>query len=244
MKIISRENPVPLYYQLKELIQEMIENDIYKPGEIIPPERELCKKYGISRMTARRAVMALVNEGVLFREQGKGTFVSKPKKKHNIFQLKGFTEQMEEKGLKTSTKELLFEIKKATKKIKNALELTDDDDKVIEIKRLRILENEPFLIETVYIPLNLCPDLTLDMLANKSLYQLFKDKYNFVLDYAKQAIEPIKVNEYESELLNLDNEAIELLFTGITYLDSGKPIEYVKAIYRSDKYKYEVVLKA
>lgn len=243
MKTVSRQNPLPLYYQLKELIQEMIDNDIYKSGDSIPPERELCESYNVSRMTARRAVMALVNEGVLYREQGKGTFVSEPKEEHNIFQLKGFTDQMEEKGLKTNTKELSFEIKNPTNKIRKALEIKDDD-KIIEIKRLRMVEEEPFLIETVHIPLNMCPDLSKEMISNQSLYQLFRDKYKFVMSHAKQTIEPIKVNEYESELLNVDDQSMELLFTGITYLDSGKPIEFVRAIYRSDKYKYEVILKA
>ncbi|WDV45884.1 GntR family transcriptional regulator [Clostridiaceae bacterium M8S5] len=243
MKTVSRQNPLPLYYQLKELLNEMIDNDLYKPGDNIPPERELCQMYNVSRMTARRAVMALVNEGVLYREQGKGTFVSEPKKRHNIFQLKGFTEQMEEKGLKTNTKELSFKIVDTTNKIKKALEIKDDE-KVFEIKRLRMVEGEPFLIETVYIPFNLCSDLTEEMLLNKSLYQIFKERYDFVFSHAKQTIEPIKVNEYESELLNIDEESMQLLFTGITYLEAGRPIEYVRAIYRSDRYKYEVTLKA
>ncbi|RKD21584.1 GntR family transcriptional regulator [Caminicella sporogenes DSM 14501] len=243
MRKVSKNNPLPLYYQLKEIIQEMIENEELKPGDPVPPERELCEIHGVSRMTARKAIMDLVNEGLLYREQGKGTFVSAPKIKQQLSQLKGFTEDMEEKGLKTDTKLLSFEIKKATKKIREHLNLTQEDSLIIEIKRLRKIENEPIAVETAWIPLNMCPDFTRETLEGNSLYSIIRKKYNYNLDYAKQTIEPIKINEYESSLLNVKPESLALLFRRKTYLDDGRVIEYTKAIYRSDKYKYEVILR-
>ncbi len=244
LRKVSKQNPLPLYYQLKEIIQEMIENEELKPGDPVPPERELCEIHGISRMTARKAIMALVNEGILYREQGKGTFVSEPKIKQQLSQLRGFTEEMAEKGLKTDTQILSFKIKEATKKIRSHLNMDEKNNKVIEIRRLRIVEDEPFAIEIVWIPFNMCPDLQKDMLEGKSLYKIFKEKYGYTLDYAKQTIEPIMLNEYESDLLNLDIKSLALLFRRKTYLDDGRVIEYTKAIYRSDKYKYEVLLKS
>ncbi|MGV8146057.1 MAG: GntR family transcriptional regulator [Alkaliphilus sp.] len=243
-KQISKQNPVPLYYQLKEIIQEMIENEKLNPGDLVYPERELCEIYGISRMTARKAIMALVNEGVLYREQGRGTFVSEPKIKHQLSQLKGFTEEMSEKGLKTNTRILSFEVKEATKKTKKHLYMDETNNKVIEIRRLRIVEDVPFAIEIVWIPSDMCFDLQEDKLEGKSLYKIFEEQYGYTLDYAKQTIEPIVLNEYESDLLNLETKSLALLFRRKTYLDDGRVVEYTKAIYRSDKYKYEVLLKA
>lgn len=243
MKKVSKQSPLPLYYQLKEIIQEMIENGEYKPGDPIPPERELCEIHSISRMTVNKAIMALVNEGVLYREQGKGTFVAQPKINHQLNRLKGFTEEMREKGLNTETEILSYEIKKATKENRINLNLDETQEMVIEIKRLRKVEKEPFSIETVWIPSDLCPDMNREMIENNSLYELLRKRYGYKLEYAKQTIEPINLDDYDSKLLNVDNNRLALLFRRTTFTDKGKPIEHTKAIYRGDKYKFEIVLR-
>ncbi|MGF7058912.1 GntR family transcriptional regulator [Brassicibacter mesophilus] len=242
MKKVSKQSALPLYYQLKEILVEMIENEELKPGDPILPELELCKLHDISRMTARKAIMALVNEGLLYREQGKGTFVSNPKEKQQISKLKGFSEEMEEKGLKTSTKLLSFKIKKATKKIKAHLQLTDDNDLIIEIRRLMIIEDEPFSLETVCIPHYMCPDMVKETIEGNSLYKLLSKNYSYVMDYAKQSIEPTILDEYEGSMLMIPKDTMALLFRRKTYLVDGRVIEYTKSIYRSDKYKYEIIL--
>jgi len=244
LRRVLKDNPLPLYYQLKEILMELIENEILKPGDLIPSERELSELHGMSRMTARKAIMDLVIEGVLYREQGKGTFVSKPKIKQQLSQLKGFTEQMKEKGLKTETKILSFLIKRATMKICEYLNLPKEDRMIFEIRRIRYVEDEPFSIETVWLPFNMCSDLSKESLEGDSLYRLFKEKYGYNLDYARQSIEPTSLNEYESSLLKLEPKTLALLFRRMTFLDDGRVIEYTKAIYRSDKYKYEVILKS
>jgi GntR family transcriptional regulator len=243
MRKVSKENPLPLHYQLKEIIQEMIENEELLPGQAIPPEREICEFQGVSRMTVNKAILTLVNEGVLYREQGRGTFVSKAKVKQALEHLKGFTEEMSEKGLKADSKILSFSIKEATKKNRELLEMKDDDKLVIEINRLRLLNDEPYSLETVWIPHSLCPDLTKELIDGSSLYKIFKEKYKYSLEKAKQTVEPIILNEYQSELLNLNENSLALLFKRTTYLSDNTPIEHTREIYRSDKYKYEIILK-
>lgn len=242
MRKVSKNNPLPLYYQIKEILKEMIENEELMPGTAIPPEREICEFQGVSRMTVNKALIELVNEGLLYREQGKGTFVAYPKEKQQLSQLMSFTEEMEKKGVKTSTKVLSFQLKDATKQIKSTLALPDKETKVFEIKRLRLSQDEPVAIETVWIPHYMFKDMTFEMIDGKSLYNIFKNKYGYTLEIAKQTIEPIMLNEYESELLNQPNNALALLFKRSTYIPNGTPIEYTNAIYRSDKYKYEVIL--
>ena len=243
MRKISKDNPVPIYYQIKEILLEMIENEELKCGDTIPTEREICEFQSVSRMTVNKAVLELVNQGILYREQGKGTFVSKPKEKKELKYLKSFTEEMREKGLDSNVKILSFEVKQATKQVKTMLDMTEEDNKVIEIKRLRISDNEPVAIETAYIPRNLCPDMTKKMIEGKSLYDIFRDKYKYYPNRAKQTIEPIMLNEYERTLLNQPSTSLALLFKRNTYTKDGIHIEYTNAIYRSDKYKYEVTLE-
>lgn len=242
MKKVSKDSPLPMHYQIKQIIQEMIENEELKPGDIIPPERELCEIQGVSRMTINKAIMSLVNEGILYREQGKGTFVSKPKESQDLSRLKGFTEEMQEKGIRTSTKILSFSVKKATKQSRAILNILEEEAYVIEINRLRFCDNEPYSIETAWLPQRLFKDMKRETIEGKSLYQVFKEQYNYYPHKAKQTIEPIMLNEYESDLLGLKSDSLALMFSRTTYTKDNIPIEHTRAIYRSDKYKYEVIL--
>jgi len=243
MQKVSKISPLPLYYQIKNIIREMIENEEIKPGEMLPAERELCEIQGVSRMTVNKAIMDLVNEGIVYREQGKGTFVAVPKEKHEISKLKGFTEEMESKGLKSSTHILSFIVKPATKQLKIVLNLQANESSVIEIIRLRITNEEPLAIETAWIPNNIFKGLTEDVIEGKSLYSIFREKYGVDLAMAKQTIEPIILNEYEANLLKQKENSVALMFKRTTYLKDGSPIEHTNAIYRSDRYKYEIILK-
>lgn len=243
MRKVLKDNPAPLYYQIKQILLETIENGELKPGELVPTEKALCELHGVSKITVNKAIMELVNEGVLYREKGKGTFVSKPKEKHQLNQLKGFTEEMKEKGLNTDVKILSFHTREATKQIKLALNMKDTDNKIIEITRLRISDNSPVAIETAWIPYNLFPDMTREMIEGKSLYSIFREKYGYYPKRAKQTVEPIMLNDYESMLLGRPSSSLALMFQRNTYIEDSTPIEYTKAIYRSDKYKYEVILE-
>ncbi|MBU3100226.1 MULTISPECIES: GntR family transcriptional regulator [Clostridium] len=243
LKKVSKDNPIPLHYQIKEILQEMIENEVLKPGDSIPTERELCKVQGVSRMTVNKAIMSLVNEGLIYRQQGKGTFVSIAKVNREISLLKGFSEQMQDNGVISKTKILSFEIIDATKQCMLELKMPIDENKIIEIKRLRFGDQQPVAIETAWLPYCLFDGMTRDMVEGKSLFSIFREKYGYYPYEAKQIIEPIMLNEYDSELLNQDKYALALTFRRTTYLENGTPIEYTKAIYRSDKYKYQVTLK-
>src|SRR6516225_11268955 len=106
MSAIYRNSPLPRYYQLKEIMRERVQSNEWKPGEHIPSERELSETYGISRMTARQAITDLVNEGLFYREQGKGTFVSERKITQQLIHLTGFTEDIRARGQKPGTKVL------------------------------------------------------------------------------------------------------------------------------------------
>src|SRR5215467_13995952 len=121
MSAIYRNSPLPRYYQLKEIMRERVQSNEWKPGEHIPSERELSETYGISRMTTRQAITDLVNEGVFYREQGKGTFVTKHKITQQLLRLTGFTEDIRARGQQPSTKVLAAEMRPASEVIAEKL---------------------------------------------------------------------------------------------------------------------------
>ena len=242
MKKIDKDSPVPLYYQLKKVICEMIENEELKANETVPTERELCEYHGISRMTVNKAIASLVSEGLLYRERGKGTFVVKNKEKHQLQNLLSFTEDMKRRGIIIDTKIISFERKLPTKKMQDDLQLSNQQD-VFEITRLRNVDGEPYAIEVAYIPTMLCEGLTAEMLLNQSLYHILETKFDLKFDYGQQTIEPVLVNDYESELLHVKQKTLALMFSRLTYSKQNIPIEITKSIYRSDRYKVEITLK-
>lgn len=242
MKKVNKNSPVPLYYQLKDIISELIEDEELKPGDPIPPERELCEYHEVSRMTVNKAIANLVNEGLLYREQGKGTFVAKPKEGYQLSRLLSFTEDMKAKGFRVDTRIISFQKKSATRKIQKALKLSDKEE-VFEIKRLRLVDDEPYAIETAYLPYRLCEGLTRENLDNNSLYDILNREYGIRMDYAEQTIEAVILDDYESSILQVPEKSIALMLSRKTFLEGDRPMEFTKAVYRGDKYKFEVVLR-
>lgn len=240
---ISKTSTLPLYHQIKDLIKDMIKNEELKPGDSVPSERELSKIHQVSRMTANKAVSELVDEGILYREKGKGTFVSKPKQSQELEYLKSFTQDMKEKGLTSRTEILEFEIENIDLALREKMNLDFSVERVIRIKRLRVVEDEPFAIEIVWIPLKYAPDLTKGRLEGKSLYNVLKTDYGHVPFYAKQAIKPIIVSKSDAAILKIKKGDLALIFNRRTYLENEELIEYTETINRCDRYEYEVVLK-
>lgn len=242
MKKVDKTSPIPLYYQLKTLISELIENEVYKPGDALPPEREFCEIHGISRMTVSKTINSLINEGLLYRQRGKGTYVAHSKENCRLSALHSFTEDMHEKGKHAETKILGFKRGAATRKLAKDLKLSDENKDVYKITRLRYCDAEPYALETVYIAAYLCDSLTEQMLDRRSLYDVLENEFHCKIDYAYQTIEPIIVSGYESEVLSVDFNSPALLLERKTFLKNDVPIEVTKAIYRNDRYKFEVKL--
>jgi len=244
MRKIVKNSPVPLYYQIKQILQEMIDNEELKPNEPIPTERELCEIHGISRMTAREAIMALVNEGVLYRKQGRGTFVSGPKPKYRLTELRGMTEDMERMGHRVETEIVSFERTPATKAIRNIFNLHQDEAVVYRIERLRMVDGEPYALETVWLDADRVPGMTRERLERRSLYDVLRRDYSLQPRSARQTFGPVIMSDYEASLLRVEPASLGLLFHQTTYGESEEAIEYVKSIYRVDRYKFEIFLRA
>ena len=237
---IQKDSPLPLYFQLKELLRQEIEGGRWQPGQQIPSETELCEAFGISRTVVRQALRELEYQGLLYREQGKGTFVAQPKISESLMQdLSGFYEDMVGKGLTPVTKVLTQEVQPANKKIANYLQI-EPGDKVVVIERLRSVGSEPILLVTTYLPYDICPDLIGEDLSTQSLYALLEKKHGLELSHGRRTIEAVAANQYEAQLLDVEEGAPLVLLDSVSYLRDGSPIEYFHAVHRGDRSRFVV----
>lgn len=238
MPKINKNSPLPLYYQLKREIINLINKEKLKTGDKIPSEREICKYHGISRMTVHKAIKELVQENYLYREQGKGTFVAEDINPTIISPLSSFTSEMNKQGKSPLTHLKNWEIISASKFMARKLDIKENE-KIFKMERLRIIKDKPFIWEQVHIPYNKCSDLKKSEVENQSLYKLLKDKYYFNLNYAEATVEPVLLDSKIASLLKVGKNTMGLLFNQTTYLDAGEPIEYTIAYYQSEQYKFK-----
>lgn len=240
MSTLNRKVPIPLYYQLKEIIREQIEEGILAPGDLLPSERELSEKYGISRPTVRQALKELVYEGLLTREKGRGTFVAKPKLEYGFIQhFVTFYEDMAQRGYTLKTRVLRRELQDPPKRIAKALQLKEGE-KIIFIERLRFVEDEPVVWVQNHIPHHLCPGLLEEDLTDRSLYRLLTERYNLKPQWAEVSLEPVLATDRDAELLGLEPKAPVLLMENITYDVSNRPIDLFISRFRGDKGRVRV----
>ncbi len=240
--VLDKNTPIPLYYQLKEIIKEKIESGELKPGDVLPSERELSQVHQISRPTIRQALKELVNEGLLHREKGKGTFVSEPKINYGFIQkLTTFYDDMKDKGYVTRTRVVNLEVIKARKAVAKRLKL-NEDEKIIYISRIRSINNETVVSVENYIPYNLCPELIREDLTDKSLYRLLSEKYGLTAYKAEVTLEPLVATEHDSETLNIELGAPIHFMQNLTYNKENIIIDYFESRFRGDKGKVTVEL--
>jgi GntR family transcriptional regulator len=240
-EMINKNSPIPIYYQIEEYIKELIENGELRPGDSLPPEREYAEKYQISRMTVRQAFTHLVNDGYLYRLQGKGTFVAERKIEQPLQGLTSFTEDMKARGFEPGSRLIHFEIIPATRQIAGQL-LISEHGPVYEIIRIRMADNVPIALETNYISANLIKGLT-DQIVNKSLYAYIEDQLDLKIDSASQIIESSVASQSEAEYLKISKDAPVMLIQRNTYLKDNTPVEFVKSVYRADRYKFMIQMK-
>jgi GntR family transcriptional regulator len=236
---VTKRSPIPLYYQLAELIRERIRSGELAPGDQLPADRELAEQAGISRMTARQAVAYLVRDGTLVVKPGVGTFVAAPKLTYDGLHLLGFTEETMRHGGAVASRVLEQTITLPPHAVAAALGLADDEQ-TVKIVRLRAAGDTPVLLETSYVPARRCPGLEDEDLEPQSLYLLLELRYGLRLARARQTVEATVANAYESDLFGVDAGAPMLLLEGVTYADDDRPTEYFRAVYRADRIRIEL----
>jgi GntR family transcriptional regulator len=239
--MINKNSPIPIYFQLVEQIKGCIETGELQPGDALPPEREYAEKYKISRMTVRQAFTQLVNEGYLYRLQGKGTFVAERKIEQPLQGLTSFTEDMKARGMEPGSELIHFEIVPASNQVATQLSISEYAP-VYEIKRIRLADGVPMALETNYISANIVKGLT-EQIVMQSLYAYIEGHLNLMIDYASQTIESSIASQNEAKLLKIKKGSPVMLIQRSTFLKDGTPVEFVKSVYRADRYKFMIQMK-
>ncbi|TYS61377.1 GntR family transcriptional regulator [Sutcliffiella horikoshii] len=239
--MIDKTSPIPIYYQLESYIKNQIEAGFILPGENIPSEREYAENYGISRMTVRQAINSLVNEGLLYRKKGSGTFVSEKKIEQPLQGLTSFTEDMQKRGMSPTSKLIHFEVIPANSFIANELKISEYAP-VYEIKRIRLADGEPMALETNYLSVNLVKGLTVEK-VKASIYSYVEEKLGLRITHAEQLIESVRASDEHEKLLNIEKDHPMLYIQRNTFLHDGTPLELVKSVYRGDRYKFQIKME-
>lgn len=231
---IDLQSAMPLYYQIKQSLLELVESGKFQPGDLLPAEGEMGEYYGVSRLTVRQAVGELVREGVLVRERGRGTFVAKPKTTQLMVRSSGFSERVREAGQKPSSKVLAYEIVPASIRVAENLNIREGDP-VYKLTRLRSVDGEPQMIEITHLPQQKYPGMENVDFSKNSLYSTLADKHECFVMSADEVFEPVLLTSYEADLLKSKAKSAALLLEIIAYDQNGDRVEYNKSIIRGDK---------
>jgi GntR family transcriptional regulator len=204
-------------------------------GDAIPSERQLCVDLGVSRLTVRAALDDLVREGLLVRKRGSGTFVSEPKIAQELT-MTSFTEDMQRRGMVPGSRTLELRTSTAGPWLGRILHVSPSES-IVVVKRLRLADHETMAIETLHVREALVPGLSAEDLESHSFYELLSDRYGVDVVGGLQTIEPTVTNEEESEALGVPLHSPAFLFERTTRSRAGEIIEYVRSLYRGDRYR-------
>lgn len=230
----------PLYDQLVELLKEKIEEEM-EVHDLLASERELSELYGVSRTTVRLALQELENMGLVYRQHGKGTFVSDLKDTAlNLVGGYSFTEQMKSLGKVPVSKVLSFEKIEANKYLANHLNVRLGT-KLIKIKRLRIADDIPMMLERTFLPLNQFLTLTKERLEEKAMYDIFKEDFQVTIKLAEEDFYASVVTSSDAQLLKIHEGAPVLHLVRKTYNMKNEIIEFTESSARGDQFRYKIV---
>lgn len=233
---------VPKYYLLKQELIRKINSDELLEDHMIPSERKLIDTYGLSRITVRRAINDLVNEGYLYKIQGKGTYVKGDKRKQDLFSITSCTDDIINLGMTPSRKVLNVEVMEAYPKRSRQLEI-DRGEQIVTVDRVYFANDEPINHTIAYLPAKYFPKLEAHDFETQSLYTVLEQEYGVVITRATRTIEAVIAEGETAELLEVEEGVPIILFRGTTFAIIGNkevPIETFKCHYRSDKFKFYI----
>jgi GntR family transcriptional regulator len=238
----SSDSATPLYEQLASYIKYHIQAGVFKPGDRMITENELCDILGVSRTTVRLSMNKLVDEGLIVRFRGKGSYIAEQKLRRNINYMYNFTENMRDLGAVPSSVTLKSEVCKADEYVAQKLNLLEGQSDVFHITRLRCANGNPLLLETTYIPYYLCPGIEKINFDAASLYSVLLNQYALNLYHAEETIEAIIIEREIAELLRVSKKMPGYQIERVSYLNSGFICEYTKSYTRADRCVFKLDL--
>ncbi|MCR1899408.1 GntR family transcriptional regulator [Irregularibacter muris] len=238
---LNEKSIVPLYYQLAEILRENIEDGIWEPDTEIPSENTICKDFEVSRSTVRRAMQELEKEDLIYKKQGKGTFVKRKKFDKDLLGELSFFKEMKSQGLEATSEIIETDIIYPTAYIQSTMNL-EKIQKIIKIRRLRKVEGDPFAIETTYLDYERYGSILQRDLDTLVLYEVLEKEFGLDIKEITAYIEPIILNEFFSQYLGRPQGAPALLMERIIKCKKGSGI-FSRIIIAGDKAKFYVTTK-
>lgn len=237
--MINRGVDTPIYLQIAYMIRDKIVNKEYQKNDKIPAEDDLAKQFGVSRMTARNAVTYLVNEGLVYRVHGKGAFVSNRKLNRNLNKLNNFHQDIEELGMKPTSKVLEFNRRLPSQKEQKILVLQKNQE-VFDVKRIRYVDDEPLGIQNFIVPVRIVPSLPEVDLENGSFYK-YLEEVGYPLDKAEQRMESILAPEI-ARIIGVAEEKPFFYFERLSFTKQNIPVELLHSYFYGEKYSFNITL--
>jgi GntR family transcriptional regulator len=230
---VFRDSPIPLHFQLRALLLQMVENGEVRHDRPLPPERRLAAQFGVSLAPVRQAILDLVKEGVLYRIRGKGTFLRERRLFEQDAILGSFSENMRAKGLKVEMRILRSELCAPSRAVREALETAER--RVWSIQRLALVEDEPTALLTANLSRARFPDLGPKLAVHGSLNRVLEDEFGISPRRADFTVEVGRCTTGQSSVLQVPPGSSILVASGTTYGVGELPVEHFQAIYRSDR---------
>ena len=245
MKLLKPQEPTPLYKQLSDLLRQQIEEGKIKPDHPIPSERSLCEKFRISRITVRQAISEMINQGMLYRKQGKGTFVAKRKINQGLVRFVNFARTVLELGMKPSTKIIRNDILPADIQIAKILDIPVTSQ-ILKLSLLGMGDDEPLVLYESYFPLPLGKKLAKEAVIREkkqepfSTYDLYEKTSNVLPRFVTQTFEAITADDRLASIMKVKKGAPIFMITSIFQTMDHLPLEFRTAMYRGDRYKFHI----
>lgn len=234
----------PLYSQTADALRARITQGIWRQGDRLPSEVQLCEEFGVSSITMRRAVATLVNEGLLARIQGKGTYVASD---HAVVQgpprLTSFTHDMQLRGWRSTARLLRIESERAPLPIAHRLALPEGA-LLTNIHRVRLADDHPVAIQVAHLPALLFPGIERFDFARESLYEVMRREYGVKASVASETYRASKVTAEEAGLLEVEADSAALRAERLTADSTGRQVELVESVMRGDRYTLSLRLSA
>jgi GntR family transcriptional regulator len=232
---IDRYSKLPYYQQIYEILHAKIAQGEWKPGDRIPPETELIAQYQVSRSTIRQVLDMLVNEGLIYRQRGRGSFIAHPTLEQSMTRIVSFTEDMHQRGFTPGTKVLSASLIPAEEYIAGMLQVPVGEQLAC-LRRLRLADGEPMSVEESYLIHSYCQDVLQHDYAKQPLREVLENEFDIHISSARQVIQAILAPKELAELLELKPKSALLFIERVSYSQGIIPVEFLRIYYRADRY--------
>ncbi len=232
----------PLYHQLATKLRQQIASGQFRPGDRLPSEDALCEEYGVSRITVRAALDQLVDAGLLWRQRGKGTFVSNQRVDHELIHLTDFVEDMAASGLQSSSRVTYWGEETVGEEIAGILGISSEMP-VVRLDRLRIADDVPIAFDITYLPLRYGRLLDRDLLETETIYHQLEQQYGIPVVSGTFVIEASTAHSELARHLEVEDGAPVLVINRTSFTESRDPIYFQIRSYRADRVRYRLELR-